>query len=176
MKAAPGARLPIKDIFGRDRFIANLWCDLDAISIQMEAERRIGKTSILNKMEAEPPPGWDPVLPDLEEVHSAAEFAEKICEKVYQRLTGWKKQGRRIHSLVQSLSGWSAGPIKFPEKKDRPEDYWKTLLRNAIEDLVEQQAAVEKRVVFLFDEMPWMLSAMPSATPCCAAGGLLNGG
>ena len=25
MKAAPGAQLPIEDIFGRDQFIADLW-------------------------------------------------------------------------------------------------------------------------------------------------------
>ena len=126
----------------------------------MEAERRIGKTSILNKMEAEPPLGWDAVLLDLEQVHSAAEFAEKICEKVHERLTGWKKQGRRIQGLFESLGGLGAGPIKFPELKARPEGYWKTLLQDAIEDLVEQQAAVAKRVVFLFDEMPWMVSAI----------------
>src|SRR5207253_3194423 len=47
-----------------------------------------------------------------------------------------------------------------PEKKNRPDGYWKTLLTQAVEDLVEQQAAAGKRVVFLFDEMPWMLSAI----------------
>ena len=56
MKAAPGAQLPIKDIFGRDPFIAGLWRILDGNSVRMEAERRIGKTSILHKMAAEPPP------------------------------------------------------------------------------------------------------------------------
>jgi hypothetical protein len=54
MKAAPGAQLSIKDIFGRDPFIANLWRVLETNSVRMEAERRIGKTSILHKMEAEP--------------------------------------------------------------------------------------------------------------------------
>src|SRR5947209_14506149 len=96
MKAAPGAQLPIKDIFGREAFIAGLWRVLGANSVRMEAERRIGKTSILHKMEAEPPAGWEPVSLDLEQVHSAAEFAKKVCEKVHERLTGWKKQGRRF--------------------------------------------------------------------------------
>jgi hypothetical protein len=49
MKAAPGGLLAIKDIFGRDLFIAGLWSILDGNSIRMEAERRIGKTSILHK-------------------------------------------------------------------------------------------------------------------------------
>ena len=76
MKAAPGAQLPIPDIFGRDEFIAGLWRVLDGNSVRMEAERRIGKTSILHKMEAQPLAGWEPVSLDLEKVHSAAEFAE----------------------------------------------------------------------------------------------------
>src|SRR5947199_2460109 len=96
MKASPGAQLPIKDIFGRDSFIAGLWRVLDGNSVRMEAERRIGKTSILHKMEAEPPASWEPVSLDLEQVHSASEFAEKVCEKVHERLTGWKQQGRRF--------------------------------------------------------------------------------
>jgi hypothetical protein len=58
------------------------------------------------------------------------------------------------------LGGAHIGPIKFPEKKQQPDGYWKALLSGAIEDLVEQQASAGKRVVFLFDEMPWMLSAI----------------
>ena len=160
MKAAPGAQLPIEDIFGRDQFIANLWRVLEVNSVRMEAERRIGKTSILHKMDAQPPPGWETVSLDLEQVHSATEFAERVCEKIQARLTGWKKQGLRIRSFLESLRGTQVGPMKFPEKTARPEGYWKTLLNHAVEDLVEQQHAAGKRVVFLFDEMPWMLSAI----------------
>jgi hypothetical protein len=160
MKAAPGAQLPIEDIFGRDPFIANLWAILERNSVRMEAERRIGKTSILHKMEAQPPSGWEPVSLDLEKVHSAAEFAERVCEKVHERLTGWKKQDRRLRSFLESLAGIELGSIKFPDKKNHPDGYWKKLLTGAIEDLVEQQATAGKRVVFLFDEMPWMLAAI----------------
>jgi hypothetical protein len=160
MKAAPGAQLPVKDIFGRDLFIADLWRVLDGNSVRMEAERRIGKTSILHKMAAEPPAGWEPVSLDLEKVHSAAEFAEKVCEKVHERLSGWRKQGLRFLRFLGVLSGSQVGLIKFPEKKNRPDDYWKSLLTAAVEDLIEQQTTAGKRVVFLFDEMPWMLAAI----------------
>src|SRR5947208_13264205 len=118
MKAAPGAQLPIKDIFGRDTFFAGLWGILEGNSIRMEAERRIGKTSILHKMEAEPPAGWEPISLDLEQVHSAAEFAEKVCEKVHDRLIGWKRHGRRFLDLLGLFQGTHVGPLKFPEKKN----------------------------------------------------------
>jgi hypothetical protein len=160
MKAAPGGQLPVQDIFGRDAFIAEIWRILDRNSIRMEAERRIGKTSILHKMAAEPPAGWEPVSLDLEKVHSAAEFAEQICLKVRERLSFWKRQGDRLQAFLESLRGGEVGGFKFPEKRDRPNGYWKTLLSESIEDLVEQQTAAGKRVVFLFDEMPWMLAAI----------------
>ncbi len=117
MRAAPGAQLPIEDIFGRDQFIAKLWLVLEVNSVRMEAERRIGKTSILHKMEAEPPPGWEPVSLDLEQVHSAAEFAERVCEKIHGRLKGWEKHGRRILSFLESLGGMEMGQIKFPRRR-----------------------------------------------------------
>ena len=160
MRAAPGAQLPVEDIFGRDSFISDLWRTLETNSARMEAERRIGKTSILNKMQAQPPAGWEPVLLDLEQVHSAAEFAEKVCERVHERLTGWKRQGPRVQGLLGALGGTQVGPIRFPTREQQPAGYWKKLLTSAVEDLVEQQSAVGKRVVFLFDEMPWMVSAI----------------
>src|ERR1700722_12702181 len=148
MKAAPGGQLPIQDIFGRDSFIGELWSVLHGNSVRLEAERRIGKTSILQKMTAEPAAGWVPIFLDLEQVHSAAEFAEHVCTKVDQHLGHWQRQGQRLSSLIERLGGLQFGPIKFPEKKNRPEGYWKALLTGTIEDVVEQQAHVRKRVVF----------------------------
>ena len=163
MRAAPGARLEIADIFGRDRLIQGLWRVLETTSVRMEAERRIGKTSILRKMAAESPTDWEAVQIDLEKVHSAEEFAQEVSERVHDRLTGWKRTGRRLADFLGWFKGTHVGPLKFPDKKDRPEGYWKKLLERAIEDLVEQQAAVKKRVVFFFDEMPWMLDAIADA-------------
>ena len=160
MKAAPGSQLPIQDIVGREVLIADLWRLLETSSLRVEAERRIGKTHILHKMEAEPPEGWVVISLDLENVHSADEFAEVVSDKVDRLLKLWSKAGRRIHEIFHAVGGAAVGPLKFPEKKDRPEGYWKKLLTSSIEDLVEQQAAVGKRAVFLFDEMPWMISAI----------------
>lgn len=160
MKAAPGAQLPVEQIIGRDAFVERMWSTLERGSVRMEAERRIGKTSILNKMQAQPPAGWEPVLLDLEEVHSAGEFAEKVCRSVHDRLTGWKRHGNRLKQLLEAMGGTAVGPVKFPDKKSQPADYWKQLLNAAVEDLVEQQQAAGRRVAFFFDELPWMLSAI----------------
>ncbi len=160
MNANPGGQLPVEEICGRDTFIAEIWHILEGNSVRMEAERRIGKTHVLKKMAAEPCAGWEVVPLDLEHVHSAAEFGEKVCEKVHERLSGWKKQGSRLKKLAEFFGGGEMGPLRFPDKADRPDGYWKTLLTSSIEDLVEQQQAEGKRVVFFFDELPWMIQAI----------------
>ena len=160
MKAAPGAQLPLDEIFGRDEFISDLWRILDRNSVRMEAERRIGKTTILHKMCAEPADGWEAVYFDVEAIRSADEFAEVVCAKVLERFTYWKKQGHRLRDSLKNVRGATIGPLKFPEKLARPEGSWKALLTHAVEELVEQQKDVGKRVVFFFDELPWMVSAI----------------
>ncbi len=154
-----GGSLAIDQIVGRDLFIERIWKALEGNSLRMEAERRIGKTSILRKMAAQPPEGWEAVFMDLEHVHSADEFAEEVSRHVFKCLKGWSKHAKRLlEFLGQSVE--EAGPLKLREPKERPEGYWKTLLRSSIEDLVEQQQAADKRVAFLFDEMPWMIGAI----------------
>lgn len=160
MKATPGGHLPVNEVFGRDEFIERLWGNLERHSIRMEAERRIGKTCILRKMADNPPKNRDAVFLDLEQVHSATEFAEIICTKVVQRLDGWKRQRARITGFLQSLSGAEIGGFKLPDSQAQSTGYWKKLLTCTIQDLVEQQAAEGRQVVFFFDELPWMLSAI----------------
>ena len=160
MKTTPGGILPVEEIFGRDAFVKHLWTTLERNSVRMEAERRIGKTCILRKMEAQPRKDWEAVFLDLEKVHSAAEFAELVCGEVRKRLTAWKRQSGRVLEFLQSLGGTEVGGFKFPAKKDRPDGYWKNLLTHTVDDLVEQQTHAGRRVVFLFDELPWMLSAI----------------
>jgi hypothetical protein len=164
MTINPGGQLSIQDIFGRDPFIQKLWRALEQGSIRIEAERRIGKTHILRKMEAQPPANWEPILLDLESINTAEEFARLICENVIKRLAGWKKQATRLVAFFKPFVGTEVEALgvgfKIPGNDTWPKDSWKTLITTAITDLVEQQQAVGKRVVFLFDEMPWMLQAI----------------
>ncbi|WP_295453153.1 hypothetical protein [uncultured Thiodictyon sp.] len=50
--------------------------------MRMNAERRIGKTTIIRKLCAEPRPGWVPMFQDLERYHSAREFALSVYREV----------------------------------------------------------------------------------------------
>ena len=52
MKANPGGFIAPENVIGRDDFIAQLWQVLAQQSVILLAERRIGKSSILNKIVA----------------------------------------------------------------------------------------------------------------------------
>jgi hypothetical protein len=161
MRANPGGLLDVKDVFGRDEFIGRLWRTLERNSVLVAADRRVGKTSVLRKMGAEPPSGWEPVFFELEKAHSSAEFAELVAAEVQTRLARWSRSGRRVAGFLKLPSGSAGGGVlQFPDRQGRPEGYWKELLSSAVEDLVEHQAEVGRRVVFFFDEMAWMLEAI----------------
>ena len=50
MKANPGGVIDPKHVYGRNGLIAELWRQLDQTCVLINAERRIGKTSVLRKM------------------------------------------------------------------------------------------------------------------------------
>jgi hypothetical protein len=156
MKSNPGGQIPVDEILGRDRLIADLWDTLHRLSVVMTAERRIGKTSVLRKMQAEPPAGWFVVSMDLERVHTANEFATAVFDKVRDGLSRWKQTAHSAGKFFSDIGGTEiAGVLKLPEGKDR---HWKTLLTRTVDDLVTHQRP--NRLVFFWDEMPFMLQSI----------------
>lgn len=115
MKANPGGQIGIDQVFGRDDLIATLWDTLDVQSVIMTAERRIGKTSIIRKMKAQPPKGWVPVLQDLEQYHSADEFAVSVYAAVRNFLSAKRRAMQGLLKVWKSLGGTEIGGIlKLP--------------------------------------------------------------
>jgi hypothetical protein len=156
MKSNPGGQLPVDEILGRDLLISNLWDILDRTSVVMTAERRIGKTSIIRKMAAKPAAGWVPVLQDLERIHSADEFAVAVYKEVHQFLSRWKRAANSATKLWEEIGGLEIGGVlKLPENQQK---HWKTLLMRSVEDLGTQKNP--KRLLFFWDEMPYMLDSI----------------
>jgi hypothetical protein len=154
MKANPGGQIDLKSVIGRDQLIENIWDMVQQQSLVITAERRIGKTTVMKKMAAEPQVGWLPVYQDLETCHSAAEFAMSVYRQVHQFLNVKGKLARRSKELLGSLGGTELGGIfKLPEKAVTP---WKEVLTKAIEDLMQENDAGTK-LLFLWDEVPFML-------------------
>lgn len=61
MRPITGGNVPPDRVVGRDDFIDQMWRALENQSVVLVAERRIGKTSVIRKMAAEPCDNWYPV-------------------------------------------------------------------------------------------------------------------
>jgi hypothetical protein len=48
-----------KNVIGRDQLIAQIWKMLEKSSVRFTAERRVGKTTVMAKMAAEPHPRFE---------------------------------------------------------------------------------------------------------------------
>jgi len=149
MKANPGENLNPQHVYGRKKLIELLWERLNEQSIVIIAERRIGKTQVLRKMLAEPCEGWKPHFRDLEKVHTAQEFAELVYNDTQQFLNTPKRATSFIKKFLED------NETDYLNLKGRT---WKTLLNSAIEDLMETE--LEKRLVFFWDEVPYMLESI----------------
>lgn len=122
----------------------------------MTAERRIGKTTVIRILKAEPAPGWVPVFQDLEKCHTASEFAMAIYREVHQFLSRKGKVARRVRECLDALGGVEVGGLlTLPAKTEAS---WKDVLTRAIEDLVHENDSSRSRLLFLWDELPFMLA------------------
>lgn len=161
LKANPGGVIAPEHVFGRDELIEELWETLETSSVRLTAERRVDKTSIIRKMCAEPVEGKLVYWWDVSSAQTAGEFAQSVYERVEAELSKRKVAMTKARQWLGELSGAEVSGVKIPTIAAQ---HWKTLLEKTVADLVEHCG---RDVVFLWDEMPWMLDkiAQGAATP-----------
>jgi hypothetical protein len=152
VRANPGGQIAPDEVIGRGPLIERLWTVLERQSVLLTAERRVGKTSVLRKMENECPSGTLIFYRDLEGVRTPLEFVQKVVEDVDGSLSKTDRGKSRLRSLASAIGGFEFGSIiKLPASA---EPDWKALLDATIEDLATFQ---KQRVLFFWDEIPLML-------------------
>jgi hypothetical protein len=152
MRANPGGEIAPQDVVGRDRLIARLWQTLERQSVILVAERRMGKSCVVKKMEAEETGSHLMFYRDVEGIGTPIEFAEQVYHVVEGHLSLAGKAAGRVRALVKQLAGFELGSlVKLPKEVA---SHWKNVLERTIEDLAEHQ---KRPVVFFWDELPLML-------------------
>ncbi len=142
-----------KNVVGRDALIARIWDKLESGSIRFTAERRIGKTTVMKKMLAEPRSGHTPVFIDLEGVSRPDEFVEKLLNSLGPLLSTTQQGMKAFKDIWGKLEGVEIGSvIKLPKMGEAG---WAATLDKLFEELCKTQG--ETRVVLLLDELPYML-------------------
>ena len=168
MKANPGGSIAPQNVVGRDRLIEQIWNTLEGQSVILTAERRIGKTSVIKKMQAEPRAGSHPVFQDLESVHTPEEFALLVYERVQNFLGLWKRVANSAQRFLQEHRIEAAG-VALEAHGTR---HWKGFLERSIEDLTNARG--QQQLVFFWDEFPYMLDNIWQREGAKSVGELLD--
>lgn len=160
MKPNPGGILQLGDIVGREPLIAYLRATLEQQSVVLVAERRTGKTHVLEKFKAAAPTDWVVIKRDISALRSANEFVQYVMADLYPHLEARTNFRNWLQGLGEQLGGTQIGPVKLPNFAPKQ---WKQVLGDTIAHLNEVKTI--ERVVFLWDELPWMLENIARHNP-----------
>ena len=147
-----------KNVIGRDKLIERIWKKLRKDSIRFTAERRVGKTTVMTKMAAEPRPGFEVLFLELEGIDSPERFVELLINRVKPLLSKTEKAKGWWSSFHEAIGGTEvAGIFKLPNVSKIG---WQATLTKTLEGVCEHQA--DRTILLLMDELPYMLQKIAS--------------
>jgi hypothetical protein len=156
LRVNPGGILAPGQVVGRDAFIDGLWRRLEQQSVLLTSERRMGKTSVMRKMTEEPPQGTLAIKRSLQGINTPEEFARALVADVEFNAPGVlaKPFLKRLRNAGVKKLGAKAVEVEF---EPPTQEAWKDVV---IETFGTVEAGIDERVVFFWDELPHMVSAI----------------
>lgn len=152
------------NVVGRDVLIEQIWAKLQKPpgqgSLRFTAERRIGKTTVMAKMAAEPKDGFDVLFLEVEGIESCHQFAALLLNRVKPLLSKTDKAKTWFDGFWGTLGGIEiGGVIKLPETNGLS---WQATMEKTIEGLCNNR--LDRTVVLMLDELPYMLQKINAVT------------
>ena len=138
-------------IVGRDHIVEVIQRRLEKKSVLFVAERRVGKTTVLDLLEERHnTDSCIMIYRDLEKIKSIEELEKEVYKSIKEYL-GYINRGKlkTLEVLETFIS-----KIKYKDVEYQQEKNWKEALYDAIVSVCEK---TDKKVVFLWDELPYML-------------------
>lgn len=169
MKTAPGSPKTKENILGREKELSGLWSLLDKGSVVFTAVRRVGKSTILQKMSESPPDGCAVIKCDVEAGRHPSELVSKIFHQAKEHAVLSKKAKwlANFNQAYEKVAGTEVPGFVLPPVQLN----WKSLLTLLIKDIAEHS---ENRVIILLDEFPQMIGNLIDEKEPALAGELLN--
>lgn len=159
-----GMQVGPKNVVGRDELIRQIWDQLRKLpnegSVRFTAERRIGKTTVMTKMAAEPEDDFDVLFLEVEGIDSCDRLTELLLNRIQPLLSKTEKAQTWFKGFWTNLGGTEiGGVIKLPENSKLG---WRETLERAIEGLCQNHPA--RLVLLMFDEIPYMLQKIDAVS------------
>lgn len=150
MKPNPGGTITGNAIVDRVKEIKSIWRALENQGVVLISERRVGKTSVLRKMEEHPKDDWHPVLYIVEGKEHPADFVEGLYLELLKSDILKDKFIKLKQFYTKYVGGQNIGSWKVPQIMEN----WKPLFESMLDDVVNSG----KKVLLMFDELPLMLA------------------
>jgi hypothetical protein len=150
------------DFFDRKEIIDQCWDTLESSSLILSAPRRYGKSSIMLHLRNNPHEEFYPIYFELEDHFSLngfiCEFVSKVIENDRSLIKKLKKMFSKAFEKINiEISFWE---FKLKMKKAIEEEgdweVWKERIARLMIELLSHKKP--KKLVFIFDEFPLMLS------------------
>ncbi|MCW8832592.1 MAG: hypothetical protein OQK03_04680, partial [Colwellia sp.] len=154
MRVNAGGLIAPEQVIGRDKFIDNLWQRIAQQSVILTSERRIGKSSVIRKMCAQPNEEYTVILRDVEGISTIKEFVNRLVDDLFEHQNIITKGKSLIGSVRKELSDWKIFGVTV-SKKEEPN--WMSVLENIINELAKLYKTENKVLLMIWDEFPWML-------------------
>ncbi len=152
IRAIPGSDLTPDQIVGRDALAAKCWEAIGLQNIRLENERRIGKTLLMKRMIATAPPNTRCVLMEVGGVTSAKAFVDAVLVALAGAVPEHAKTLQSsFDRMVRGLSGLEVGGfLRIPQAAEK---HWRPIFLDYLTNVAQR---VPDRIVFFWDEIPWM--------------------
>jgi len=139
-------------IVGRDHIIEVIQRRLEDKSILFVAERRVGKTTVLDLLqERHNTDNCIMIYRDLEKIKSIEELEKEIYTSIKEYLD---YRDRAKLKTLEVLETYILSKVKIKGIEYKQEKNWRKALSDAISSVCSK---TDKRVIFLWDELPYML-------------------
>jgi hypothetical protein len=158
-----------EEVIGRDGIIAELWQRLEQGSVVITAERRMGKTSVIQKMNAQQPSRFIGDYQDLEDVSTPEDLVRNIYHKICELLSNKQQLTQGLQNLLKNWGGEKFLSVGLPQ----PKISWQQNLEMMIKDL-SAQLEPEEIWIFFWDELPLAVENIRRESGAAAAMSVLD--
>lgn len=153
-----------KNVVGRDDLISRIWQWLKRPSqqgsLRFTAERRIGKTTIITKMQAEPDNDFDVLFLEVEGIDSCNGLTEMLVNRMKPLFTKSEAIKSWFGDFWKTAGGTEVGGVfKLPTSNELG---WRETLEKALEGFCQNRP--DRTVLVILDELPYMLQKIDAVS------------
>lgn len=149
-----------EDFLFRETELENLWDSLRKDNILFLAPRRMGKTSVMDRLREKPQHDYLVVYLNVEELKSPGEFCLNLLNALHECQPNFlrdslAKSWDLLKSVLGKIEKMEAFEFKIALKSE-----FKDLWKDRADQLIERINRSEQKILFLLDELPDMLIRM----------------